>query len=127
MEGLTCPATFRLEAGGGVESRQNPVLGLRAGSSAIPLARLSDPAFAPASGLQFKTTKASRGFRSGLSGCTCSPPAASPGSCLGNTDDGGPRGTPGQGPQGQGSLCPSPGTSAQASLGLQLTLIAPKV
>lgn len=36
MEGLTCPATSRLEAGGGAESRQNPGPGAQSRPSGNP-------------------------------------------------------------------------------------------
>ena len=116
MEGLTCPATSRLEAGGGAESRQNPGPGAQSRPSGNPpLALLRLQLLPPASGLQFKTTKASRGFIR-LSGCTCSPPAASPGGLPWEYRRWGSQGGPRPGTSGTGLPLPltrhfSPGFS----------------
>lgn len=68
MEGLTCPATSRPEAEV-LSPIRIQVLGLGAGLFLPPLAgnppalaRLRLQLLPPACGLQFKTTKASRGF-----------------------------------------------------------------
>ena len=77
MEGLTCPATSHLEAGGGTESRQNPGPGAQSRPSGNPpTGSAQTPALAPCLWAAIQNHKGLWGFYPTL---TCSPPAASPG------------------------------------------------
>lgn len=120
--GLTCPATSRLEAGGGAESRQNPGPGAQGRPSGNPPGPAQTPALAPSLGCSSKPRRPP-GVLSDSQVAPVHPSCCSPGAALGIQTMGVPGGTQAR-TSGTGSLCPSPGTSAQASLGLQLTLIA---
>ena len=94
MEGLTCPATSHLEAGGGTESRQNPGPGAQSRPSGNPpTGPAQTPALAPCLWAAVQNHEGLRGFYPTLGFHLFTPSCYPHGAALGIQTMGIPEGT----------------------------------